>query len=83
MELARLIAAIEPTDVVNPAACEIADLAYDTRALSTGALFFCVPGAKVDGHDLAAAAVAGGAVALVVERHLGASAQDRRLPSRP
>ena len=73
MELARLIAAIEPTDVVNPAAREIADLAYDTRALSTGALFFCVPGAKVDGHDLASAAVAGGAAALVVERPVGAS----------
>jgi UDP-N-acetylmuramoyl-L-alanyl-D-glutamate--2,6-diaminopimelate ligase len=81
MELARLIAAIEPTDVVNPAACEIADLAYDTRALSTGALFFCVPGAKVDGHDLAAAAVAGGAVALVVERHLGASVPQLVVPS--
>ena len=81
MELARLIAAIEPTDVVNPAAREIADLAYDTRALSTGALFFCVPGAKVDGHDLAAAAVAGGAAALVVERPVGASVPQLVVPS--
>ncbi len=81
MELARLIAAIEPTDVVNPAAREIADLAYDTRALSTGALFFCVPGVKVDGHDLAAAAVAGGAAALVVERPVGASVPQLVVPS--
>jgi UDP-N-acetylmuramoyl-L-alanyl-D-glutamate--2,6-diaminopimelate ligase len=81
MELARLIAALEPTDVVNPAALEIADLAYDTRALSTGALFFCVPGANVDGHDLATAAVAGGATALVVERRVGASVPQLVVPS--
>ena len=81
MELARLIAALEPTDVVNPAALEIADLAYDTRALSTGALFFCVPGANVDGHDLATAAVAGGAAALVVERPVAASVPQLVVPS--
>jgi UDP-N-acetylmuramoyl-L-alanyl-D-glutamate--2,6-diaminopimelate ligase len=49
---------------------EVTDLAYDTRAVTPGALFFCVPGARVDGHDLAAEAVARGAVALVVERRL-------------
>jgi UDP-N-acetylmuramoyl-L-alanyl-D-glutamate--2,6-diaminopimelate ligase len=35
-----------------------------------GALFFCVPGEKADGHEFAAAAVEAGAVALVVEREL-------------
>src|SRR4029450_10554600 len=35
-----------------------------------GALFFCVPGARVDGHDLAWEALERGAVALVVEREL-------------
>jgi UDP-N-acetylmuramoyl-L-alanyl-D-glutamate--2,6-diaminopimelate ligase len=49
---------------------EVADLAYDTRAVTPGALFFCIPGSAVDGHDLAPAAVARGAVALVVERRL-------------
>ena len=40
-----------------------------TRAPSRpGALFFCVPGRRVDGHDLAGDAVARGAAALVVER---------------
>jgi UDP-N-acetylmuramoyl-L-alanyl-D-glutamate--2,6-diaminopimelate ligase len=33
-----------------------------------GALFFCVSGASVDGHELAGRAVEAGAVALVVER---------------
>ena len=49
---------------------EIASLAYDSRSVTPGALFFCVPGRERDGHDHAADAVARGAVALVVERPL-------------
>ena len=45
-------------------------LAYDSRDVGPGALFFCVPGEKVDGHEFAAAAVEAGAVGLVVEREL-------------
>jgi UDP-N-acetylmuramoyl-L-alanyl-D-glutamate--2,6-diaminopimelate ligase len=68
MELERVIAALSPTDVVGRAPVEIADLAYDDRAVRPGALFFCVRGERRDGHDLGADAVARGAVALVVER---------------
>jgi UDP-N-acetylmuramoyl-L-alanyl-D-glutamate--2,6-diaminopimelate ligase len=49
--------------------------------LSTGALFFCVPGASVDGHDLAAAAVAGGAAAVVVERPVAVTVPQLVVPS--
>src|SRR6476469_8414636 len=49
---------------------EVADLAYDARAVTPGALFFCIPGKTADGHDFAAEAVQRGAVALVVERRL-------------
>ena len=49
---------------------EVSSLAYDNRAVSKGTLFFCVPGFTRDGHDFAAAAVATGAVALVVQRPL-------------
>ncbi len=55
----------------DAAGVEIASLAYDSRRVRPGALFFCVPGERSDGHDHAAQAVQGGAVALVVERPLG------------
>ncbi len=70
MPLERLVAALEPIDVRAYAPVELRDLTYDTRGVSPGAVFFCVPGAHVDGHDLAAEAVSSGAVALVVERPL-------------
>jgi UDP-N-acetylmuramoyl-L-alanyl-D-glutamate--2,6-diaminopimelate ligase len=70
MHLERLIAALGPTEVVGRAPVEIHELAYDTRDVSPGALFFCVPGANVDGHGLAGDAIAAGAAALVVERRL-------------
>jgi UDP-N-acetylmuramoyl-L-alanyl-D-glutamate--2,6-diaminopimelate ligase len=68
MELARLIEAVAPAGVLHEAPVEIAELAYDTRGAVRGALFFCVRGARVDGHELAGEAVARGASALVVER---------------
>jgi len=49
----------------------VSGVAYDSRAVAPGDLFFCVPGAKSDGHDWAAAAAAAGAAALCVERALG------------
>ncbi|MCP9485325.1 MAG: UDP-N-acetylmuramoyl-L-alanyl-D-glutamate--2,6-diaminopimelate ligase [Gaiellaceae bacterium MAG52_C11] len=70
MELERLIAALAPEAVVGAAVVEVRDLAYDARAVSEGAAFFCVPGSVVDGHDYAVQAVENGAVALVVERVL-------------
>ena len=49
---------------------EISSLAYDSRKVEPGALFFCVPGENFDRHDFAPAAVEAGAAALVVEREL-------------
>ena len=60
---------------------EIRDLAYDTRAVTPGALFFCIPGSAADGHDLAPEAVARGAVALVVERRLELDVPQQVVPS--
>lgn len=50
---------------------EISDLAHDSRRTAPGSLFFCVRGARADGHDFAREAVGSGAVALVCERAVG------------
>jgi len=70
MQLERLIAALAPTGVVGGGALEIRELAYDAREVPRDSLFFCVPGTRTDGHELATEAVARGAAALVVERRL-------------
>jgi UDP-N-acetylmuramoyl-L-alanyl-D-glutamate--2,6-diaminopimelate ligase len=72
VELDALIRALAPGDVIGGRPVEILDLAYDTRRVGEGALFFCVPGSTRDGHDLAGEAVAAGASALVVEQRVDA-----------
>src|SRR6185312_1064010 len=81
MQLDRLIAALGPTEVARPAPVDIADLAYDTRAVRPDALFFCIPGASRDGHDLAPQALEAGAAAFVVERTLALDAPQLVVPS--
>ena len=49
---------------------EISGLAYSSQSVTPGALFFCVPGFRSDGHDFAPDAVERGAAALVSERRL-------------
>jgi UDP-N-acetylmuramoyl-L-alanyl-D-glutamate--2,6-diaminopimelate ligase len=60
---------------------EVSHLAYDNRDVTAGTLFFCVPGFTRDGHDFASAAVAQGAVALVVERPLDLGVAEVRVES--
>jgi len=66
---------------LNALGVEISDLAYDTRAVTPGALFFCIHGATRDGHELAPEAVRRGAVALVVERRLELDVPQALVPS--
>ncbi len=70
MNLERLIAALEPREIIRRAPVELRDLAYDVRTVEDGSLFFCVPGSRADGHDFAPEAARRGAAALVVERSL-------------
>jgi UDP-N-acetylmuramoyl-L-alanyl-D-glutamate--2,6-diaminopimelate ligase len=70
VDLEALIRALAPSEVTGARPVEIGDLAYDTRKVSRGTVFFCVPGERVDGHDLAWEAIERGAVAIVVERQL-------------
>jgi UDP-N-acetylmuramoyl-L-alanyl-D-glutamate--2,6-diaminopimelate ligase len=67
VKLARIAETLSPSQIVGEAQGEIEDLAYDTRAVRPGALFFCVPGTRFDGHELAERAIEAGAAALVVE----------------
>jgi UDP-N-acetylmuramoyl-tripeptide--D-alanyl-D-alanine ligase len=46
----------------------------DSRKARPGSLFAALPGDSVDGHDFAAAAIAGGAVAVLASRPVGAPA---------
>jgi UDP-N-acetylmuramoyl-L-alanyl-D-glutamate--2,6-diaminopimelate ligase len=55
----------------GPPEVEITALAYSSRSVVPGALFFCVPGFTADGHDFAPDAVERGAAALVCQRPLG------------
>ena len=68
MELSRIAETLSPSQIVGDTAVEISDLAYDTRTVTPGALFFCVRGARFDGHELADRAIDAGAAGLVVER---------------
>ncbi|MCH9733709.1 MAG: UDP-N-acetylmuramoyl-tripeptide--D-alanyl-D-alanine ligase [Actinomycetia bacterium] len=47
---------------------------FDSRAVTSGGLFLALPGARSDGHDFAAAAVAAGAVAVLAARPVGVPA---------
>lgn len=60
---------------------ELSGVVHDTRAVRPGSLFCCVPGARVDGHDLAGEATAAGAVALLVERELPLAVPQLVVPS--
>ncbi|HEY1839267.1 MAG TPA: UDP-N-acetylmuramoyl-tripeptide--D-alanyl-D-alanine ligase [Mycobacterium sp.] len=47
---------------------------FDSRKVTSGGLFLALPGARVDGHDHAASAVAAGAVAVLAARAVGVPA---------
>ena len=70
MQLDELVRATPVTQVVGDLSVQVTDVVHDSRAVSEGALFCCIPGALVDGHDFAAGAVDAGAVALLCEREL-------------
>jgi UDP-N-acetylmuramoyl-L-alanyl-D-glutamate--2,6-diaminopimelate ligase len=52
----------------TPAGAEVTGLAYDSREVRPGSVFFAIPGDHVDGHDYVARAAARGAIAAVVQQ---------------
>ncbi len=67
-ELARALEAALPGEA------SLTGAAVDSRAVRPGDLFIALPGARVDGHDFAAEAVARGSAAILAARELPAVA---------
>ena len=64
-------------DISPEAAAELhvtGTVEFDSRAVGPGGLFLALPGARSDGHDHAASAVAAGAVAVLAARPVGVPA---------
>ena len=67
----------ELDDISAPAAADLhvtGTVEFDSRKVTPGGLFLALPGARSDGHDHAAAAVAAGAVAVLAARPVGVPA---------
>ena len=69
MKLGRLLQAVPTAVLDGAAATEITGLAYDSRAVRPGHLFFALPGEKTDGGLFIADAVRRGAAAVVLEKN--------------
>ena len=67
LRLGRLLKAAPDAVLEGSAAAEIVALAYDSRLVSAGSLFFALPGARADGLRYAEDAVRRGALAVVHE----------------
>lgn len=70
MSLSAAAAAAVGSEIRGDDTVALRDVAFDSRDVAPGALFFCVRGATVDGHRFGEEAVGAGAAALVVERWL-------------
>lgn len=68
MGLGALTDILGPERVIGIPVGTVTALAYDSRSVTPGTVFFAVPGVHVDGHDYAVDAASAGAIAAVVER---------------
>ena len=68
MNLGELLQGVPSREIGADSAQEITSLAYDSRRVQPGSLFFAIHGEKADGHDFIAQALKRGAVAVVSER---------------
>jgi UDP-N-acetylmuramoyl-L-alanyl-D-glutamate--2,6-diaminopimelate ligase len=81
--LGDLLAAVDAGARLVPptaAAVMVSDVTHDSREAAPGVLFACRPGVTADGHDFAAAAVAAGSPALLVERRLPLDVPQLQVP---
>jgi UDP-N-acetylmuramoyl-L-alanyl-D-glutamate--2,6-diaminopimelate ligase len=81
MPIEELLSALETSEVRGNPDVTVADVTYRSGTATRGSLFFCVPGARTDGHALAADACRRGAVAVMVERWVDVPCTQIRVPS--
>lgn len=76
MTLAQIAEAVggRLADADDGSATVTGNVEFDSRVIQPGDLFLALPGARVDGHDHAAAAVAAGAVGVLAARPVGVPA---------
>jgi len=75
------VAAVADAEIRGDDGRTLVGAASDSRTVTPGSLFFCIPGEHDDGHRHASAAVAAGAAALVVERWVTVDAPQAKVPS--
>ena len=68
MKLGDIVREIPGQENLAPANLEVLSLAYDSRRVRPGSLFFAISGEKADGHNFIPAALERGALAIVSER---------------
>ena len=81
MRLDQIAGRLEGAKIEGDPSTEVAGLAYDSRKVEPGWLYFCVPGTVTDGHGFAPDAVAAGASVLVVDRELGLGVTEVEVPA--
>ena len=67
MKLEKLLAGAEVGKIVGPADIEILSVAYDSRKVVPGAIFFALRGEKLEGVKFVEDAVRRGAIAVATE----------------
>jgi len=70
MILQELSSLLLQANIIGDAGVNVTGITADSRRVSPGDLYVCIPGFTHDGHHFAEAAVQSGAAALVVEREL-------------
>ncbi len=68
--LGELADAVRPERIVGFPIGDVRSLAYDSRRVEPGTLFFAVPGVHTDGHLHIGSAIERGAIAVVVEHEV-------------
>lgn len=69
MQLRQLIQSLATNEVEGSLDREVAGLAYDSRRVNPGTVFFALPGHRTDGHQFINDAIDRGAIAVVCERN--------------